>query len=89
MTRTKPDDAQWCRAVGCLRWSRRYPADGHGFLCGFHWMQRATKAERAVLRRIWRLIQKVPDPWWRWRPGIGSLDQRERRCWEALVRRVA
>lgn len=85
----KPDDAQYCRALGCRRWSRRYPQDGHGFLCGYHWMQRATAIERRVMRRIWRLQNKVGYPFGQWRPGLGNLYLRELRCWTALVRRVA
>jgi hypothetical protein len=89
MTRAKPADAEFCAAAGCQRWSRSYPEDGHGFLCGFHWMRRATRAERAVLRRIWRLMNKTPRPWGRWRAGLGNLHYRELRCWRGLVRRVA
>lgn len=79
--RPKPDDAAWCAATGCLRWSRRWGPSA-SFLCGFHW-RRLTKAERATMRRLWRLLDRIGDGWW----TDKRLRARVDRTWRALVRR--
>lgn len=77
----KPDDAAYCAASGCHRWSRRWGPHG-SFLCGFHWM-RLTKRERATVRRIWRTMRLIGGP-----PYPRQLRAREWRVWRALVRRA-
>lgn len=87
--RDKPDNAQFCAAPGCKRWSRQYPLDGSGFLCGKHWMRGLSKRERAVMRRIWRLMHKAGPPYGKVRPTLGALGMREWRIWRAVIRRSA
>lgn len=81
--RPKPDDAAYCAAPGCQRWSRTWGQFG-SFLCGFHWM-RLTKRERAAMRRVWRTCRLIGDGWW----GNKPLRRREQRLWQACVRRAS
>lgn len=78
----KPADAAWCAATGCLRWSRKWGPNAR-FLCAFHW-RRLTKRERATMRRLWRLLDRIGEGW----HSDRRLRARVWRTWRALVRRA-